>query len=277
MRNTMVAGVVAAAVGVAITGVGLSAQAMPDLQRDGQTERDFMVLAGRGAEIGVQVADGKDAGVVVEEVRPDSPAEKAGVKRADVFVSFDGERVRSVRQFTRLVQETPPGRSVKATVLRDGQQRDLEITPREGRGALTGSFVDRDRLPDMRAFGDRLPYLDMLPRGMPFDFDFPGLTSAPRLGVDVDPLSDQLAEYFGAKEGVLVRSVTDGSAASRAGLKAGDVITSVDGQPVRSREDLVRAVRDARTDELTIGIVRDRKQSSVTAKIVAGRERRRPA
>src|SRR6476660_7742020 len=99
MRNTMVAGVVAAAVGVAITGVGLSAQAMPDLQRDGQTERDFMVLAGRGAEIGVQVADGKDAGVVVEEVRPDSPAEKAGVKRADVIVEFDGEHVRSARQF----------------------------------------------------------------------------------------------------------------------------------------------------------------------------------
>jgi serine protease Do len=275
MRNTVIAGVVAAAV-VAILGIGAAAQAPLDAQRDGQA-RDFMVLAGRGAEIGVQVTDGKETGVVVEEVRPDSPAEKAGVKRSDVFVTFDGERVRSVRQFTRLVQETPPGRSVKATVLRDGQQRDLEITPREGHGALSGSFVYRDRLPDMRAFGDRFPYLDMLPRGMPFDFDLPGLMSAPRLGVDVDPLSDQLAEYFGAKEGVLVRSVTDGSAASRAGLKAGDVITSVDGQLVRSREDLVRAVHDARSDELTIGIVRDRKESSVTVKIVAGRERRRPA
>lgn len=276
MKNRVVAGVVAALVGVAILGVRAAAQVPPDAQRDGQG-RDFMVLAGRGAEIGVQVTDGKEAGVVVEEVRPDSPAEKAGVKRADVFVTFDGERVRSVRQFTRLVQETPPGRSVKATVLRDGQQRNLEITPREGHGALSGSFVHRDRLPDLRAFGDRLPYFDMLPRGMPFDFDRPGVTSAPRLGVEVDPLSDQLAEYFGAKEGVLVRSVRDGSAASRAGLKAGDVITSVDGQPVRSREDLVRALRDARTDELTITIVRDRKESRVTAKIVAGRERRRPA
>ena len=276
MKNSVIAGIVAAVVGVVALGVRIAAQAPPDAQRDGQA-RDFMVLAGRGAEIGVQVTDGKETGVVVEEVRPDSPAEKAGVKRADVFVTFDGERVRSVRQFTRLVQETPPGRSVKATVLRDGQQRDLEITPREGRGALNGSFVFGDRLPDMRAFGDHLPYLDMLPRGMPFDFDLPGLMSAPRLGVDVDPLSDQLAGYFGVKEGVLVRSVTDGSAASRAGLKAGDVITSVDGQPVRSREDLVRAVRDARSDELTIGIVRDRRESSVTAKIVAGRERRRPA
>jgi len=276
MTNRVFAGVAAAAV-VALCSLQAAAQAPPEAQRDGQTTPGFMVLAGRGAEIGVQVADRKDGGVVIEEVRPDSPAEKAGVKRADVIVTFDGERVRSVRQFTRLVQETPPGRTVKATVLRDGQQRDLEITPREGRGAINGSSVFRDRLPDMRAFGDRLPYLDMLPRGMPFDFDLPGLMSAPRLGVDVDPLSDQLAEYFGAKEGLLVRSVTDGSAASRAGLKAGDVITSVAGQPVRSREDLVRALRDAKSEELTIGIVRDRKESSVTARIVAGRERRRPA
>ena len=274
MTNRVVAGVAAAVVVVA-SGLHAVAQAPPDAPRDGQTAPGFMVLAGRGAEIGVQVIDRNDGGVVIEEVRPDSPAEKAGVKRSDGIVTFDGERVRSVRQFTRLVQETPPGRTVKATVLRDGQQRDLEITPREGRGALNGSFVFRDRLPDMRAFGDRLPYFDMLPRGMPFDFDLPGLMSAPRLGVDVDPLSDQLDEYFGAKQGVLVRSVTEGSAASRAGLKAGAVSTSADGQPVRSREDLVRALRDAKSEELTIGIVRDRKESSVT--IIAGRERRRPA
>ena len=90
-------------------------------------------------------------------MHPYSPAETAGVKRSDVIVNSDGERVRSLRQFTRLVQETPPGRTVKATVVRDGQQRDLEITRREGRGALNGRFVFRDRLPDMRAFGDRLP------------------------------------------------------------------------------------------------------------------------
>src|SRR5689334_25424425 len=77
--------------------------------------QDLMVLAGRGAEIGVQVTDGKDGGVLVEEVQPESPAEKAGLKRSDVLVEFDGERVRSTRQFGRLVQETPPGRTVKAT------------------------------------------------------------------------------------------------------------------------------------------------------------------
>src|SRR5689334_5940085 len=140
MTNRVVAGV-GVTVTVAAIGLHAAAQAAPDAQRDGQTTPGFMVLAGRGAEIGVQVIDRKDGGVVIEEVRPDSPAERAGVKRSDVIVTFDGERVRSVRQFTRLVQETPPGRTVKATLLRDGQQRDVEITPREGRGALDGSFV----------------------------------------------------------------------------------------------------------------------------------------
>jgi len=269
MKTTVLASVVVVAAIAAPFAARAVAQAPPEPERP----RDFMVLAGRGAEIGVQVVEGKDSGVLVEEVRPDSPAEKAGVKRSDVFVTFDGERVRSVRQFTRLVQETPPGRTVKATVLRDGQQRDLQITPREGRGALSGSYVDGDwfrgRLPDIGTLRDRMPDFDAL-RGLPFAFDYDA-SAGRRLGVDVDPLSNQLAQYFGAKDGVLVRSVTDGSAASRAGLKAGDVITAVDGRPVRSREDLVRALRDSRDDELTIAIVRDRKETSVKAKIEAPR------
>lgn len=225
--------------------------------------RDFMVLAGRGSEIGVQVADDKTEGVVVEEVGPDSPAEKAGLKKGDTIVEFDGERVRSTRQFGRLVQETPPGRTVKATVVRDGKRRNLEITPREGRGALSERFmIDGDllrhQMPDLDALRGQLPH-------GPFNFDLPGALSGRRLGVTVDPLTDQLADYFGIKAGVLVTSVADGSAASRAGLRAGDVITSIDGQSVRSADDLIRAIRDAKTDEVTIEIVRDRKSSTVKA------------
>ena len=270
MRTSVVAGIAAAAAIAGASGAGAAAQPPIEPQRAAQEARDFMVLAGRGAEIGVEVAEGKDAGVVVEVVRPDSPAEKAGVKKADVIVTFDGERVRGVRHFARLVQETPPGRTVKATVLRDGQQTDLQITPREGRGVLRGTYIDGDHFrdglpPDLDMLRDRLP--EVWRSGLPFTFDFQGVTSGRRLGIDVDPLTEQLAQYFGAKEGVLVRSVTDGSAASRAGLKAGDVITSVDGQPVRSREDLVRALRDAKEDQLTIGIVRDKKESTVQAKL----------
>jgi len=259
MKSIVCAGVVAAAL---LVPLGLPARA-----QDGQPPdrfggpRDLMVLAGRGAEIGVHVTDAKEAGVEVQEVRSDSPAEKAGLQRADRIVEFDGERVRGTRQFSRLVQETPPGRTIKATIVRSGQRKEIEITPREGRGPITnGVFPDGfvGRMPDIEMFRNRMPFN--------FDFDLPGL-SGRRLGVDVDPLSDQLAQYFGVKEGVLVRSVTDGTPAARAGLKAGDVITSVDGQPTRSREDLVRAVRDAKDEELTIGIVREKKESTVKARL----------
>jgi len=93
-----------------------------------------------------------------------------------------------------------------------------------------------------------------------------------RLGVSVEELTSQLAGYFGAKDGVLVTSVADGSPASRAGLKAGDVITAINGQSVRSREDLLRGLREAPdSDEVTIGIVRDKKDSAVKAKLEAPR------
>jgi serine protease Do len=254
-----------------------SARVGPQLDRVEQGARDLMVLAGRGAEIGVQIAEGKDAGVVIEEVRPDSPAEKAGLKRADLIVEFDGEHVRSARQFGRLVQETPPGRTVKATIVRDGQKKEVQIAPQEGRGALSGGmmFDDgrlRERLGDLGRFGDRLP-----PFNFNFDFDLSGALSGRRLGVSVDELTDQLAQYFGAKDGVLVTAVTEGSAASRAGLKAGDVITSIDGQSVRSRDDLVRALRTAKDEEVSIAIVRDKKETSIKAKIEAPRRATRGA
>ena len=119
---------------------------------------------------------------------------------------------------------------------------------------------------------------ERLPRGsFDFNFNMPDILSGRRLGVTVDELSGQLAAYFGAKDGVLVASVADGSAASQAGLKAGDVIRSIDGQAVRSRDDVVRALRDAQRDDVTIGIVRDRKERSVTATIEAPSRRTRGA
>ena len=222
--------------------------------------RELTVLAGRGAGIGVRIADGSSGGVVIEEVDPDSPAEKAGLKRSDVIVEFDGERVRSARQFGRLVQETPPGRTVKATVTREGQRQDVQITPTEDRGSAM--IFDGDRIREQ--MGD---LAGRFRDNFNFDFDLDGRMSGGRLGVTVQELTNQLADYFGAKDGVLVTAVTDGSAAARAGLKAGDVITSINSRTVASRADLVRSLRDADGDEVTIGFVRDKKESSVKAKI----------
>jgi serine protease Do len=250
-------------------------------QRDNAPDRrarELAMLSGRGSALGVTVRDVRPAeaggdrttGVLIDEVRPGSPADKAGLARGDIVVEFDGERVRSARQFSRLVQETAPGRAVKAVMLRDGARRDIEITPagdadRRADLMIHGDIGDymRDLGRDLGRLGDRLP---------PFNFNFEMPLASRRLGVSVEELTSQLAGYFGVKDGVLVTSVADGSAASRAGLKAGDVITSINGQSVRSREDLLRGVREAPdSDEVTIGIVRDKKDSTVKAKIEAPR------
>ncbi|HZR25063.1 MAG TPA: PDZ domain-containing protein [Vicinamibacterales bacterium] len=257
---------------VTLAGVGVLAMVLaPSVfgqERPERRSRELTVLAGRGAEIGVYVRD-ESAGVTVDEVRSDSAAEKAGLRANDVIVEFDGEHVRSARQFSRLVQETAVGRTVKTTILRDKQKKEIEITiPENHRADL---FIDSDRFRDQ--LGDLGDRLGRLPFNFDFNFDFPEAASGRRLGVQVQEMGDQLSSYFGAKQGVLVTAVTEGSAASRAGLKAGDVITSINGTPVHSREDLTRELRNAKDDAVGIGIVRDKKESTVTATVEQPRRR----
>jgi serine protease Do len=89
----------------------------------------------------------------------------------------------------------------------------------------------------------------------------------------VQELTPQLASYFGADAGVLVESVSDDSPAARAGLRAGDVITTVNGNPVRTRVDLMRELAN-QAGTVTIGIVRDKKSSTVSATLEQLRPRR---
>jgi serine protease Do len=274
MKVVNIVSVVVTLAGVAALGIVWAPSKAPVALAQGRPSephgRALAVLAGRGGQLGVRISDMPDGGVRVEEVEPDSAAAKAGLKAGDVVTSFDGERVRSARQFARLVQETAPGRTVTAAITRNDRKQDVQITMTEGRDAAATwndeHFFDR--------FAERLPDLDFgnLPYDFHFDYKLPPMESTGRLGVTVNSLTGQLAEYFGAKEGALVTSVTDGSAASRAGLKAGDVITSVNGSHVASREDLFRALRDSSDDDMTLGIVRDRKETTVHVKV----EPRRP-
>ena len=279
-----------------VTAAGLGAALTPAARAQvrvarAQAPRALEVLTG-GTRIGVSVrdveeSDGKGAkpstGIVVEEVSADSPAEKAGVRKADVFVEFDGERVRSVRQFTRLVQETPAGRTVQAAVLRDGQRTTLSITPRDG-GASFSFDGGGDLAEWARDFSYRVapravpptPPSPPTPPNPPSVFRFDDLLGrASRLGISVDSISGQLAEYFGTKDGVLVTSVTDDSAAAKAGLKAGDVITSVNGSAVSDPADVRRRVQSLdEGDEFTLSVMRDRKPITVKGKIERVERRR---
>ena len=274
IRYWSFAGLLCAGLAVAAS---TSAAQGPTVRRDGNAQGEVRVFDGHGSRLGVRVRDldstdtGAPAGgVKVESVEDGSPAGRAGMKAGDVIVEYDGERVRSSRQFARLVRETAEGRQVPLAVLRDGKRETFNATP-EAQGMAWDFEIDTDRihrevergLEGFRAF--RMPPAD----GFAFD-DLPGpmMMGRGRLGITVDSLTDQLAQYFGAPDGgALVTTVRKDSAAEKAGLKAGDVITSVNGERVRDAGDVTRSIGRIDEGTVTLDYLRDKKPGTATATI----------
>jgi serine protease Do len=201
--------------------------------------------------------------VVVEQVSDESAAQQAGFQAGDIVLEFDGERVRSVQQFTRLVRETPAGRPVAAVVMRDGQKSTLTVQPRDG--STDFSNLLRYDFPS-RVVTPKPPVPPRVPAPAPAPFAY-SFRSGTTIGVTVSDMSDQLAEYFGARDGALVTSVVDDSPAAKAGLKAGDVITAINGQEVKVPGDVRRATQRLASDaEFTIDVLRDKKKLTLKGK-----------
>ena len=228
-----------------------------------QDRNDVRVFGVDGAQLGIRVSDSAN-GVRVDDVNAGSPAEKAGIREGDVVVEFDGERVRSAMQLTRLVRETPEGRPVAVAVMRDGKRQTLQATPEAGRSFPFGG--------DMREWerGLRdLPQFRVMPPLYRYDNQPPRFEVRPesrgRLGITVQSLTPDLEEYFGAKNGgALVSSVAPDSAGAKAGIKAGDVITSINGSQVSDSDDLRRGL-DGLTGEITVVLLRDKKEVTLKA------------
>lgn len=270
---------------VTVTVTKQAGQSPKIVTRSFQTEPMIAALGG-GPRLGVQIRDlGKEDlakfklsalhGVVVEEVMEGSAAEKAGVKAGDVVVQFDGENVRSAAQLTRLVRETVAGRTVNMGVVRDGKRMDLEVAPAPG-----STFMWDERAP---VPGQPMPPRGTLrwkqgapmlaPEGDVLQFFGEGGTGdlvfrlgRGRLGVNVQELTPELAAYFGVKDGLLVNSVQADTPAAKAGIKAGDVIGSVNGKAVVTASELIKELAD-KEGEVTIGVTRDKKALSLKATI----------
>jgi S1-C subfamily serine protease len=219
---------------------------------------DVMLLAGRGALLGLTVRDvgnpERQIGVLVEDVVAGGAADKAGIKRGDAITAFEGEAIRSARQFAGLVDQAAAGRAVRLSYVRGAERNDVTMTPAHAE-RLPEADIDPEHIRER--LREAMPTVDT-------EIDVPGTRA--RLGVTIQAMTPQLAGYFGAKAGMLVSSVSADSPASRAGLKAGDVIVSVDGHSVATRNDLVRFLSEAKDrQEVSIAILRERRASSVKA------------
>lgn len=227
-----------------------------------------VVLTDIDSEKAKELKLASENGVLVKIVSEDSPAAKAGLMKDDVIVEFAGEKVRSAAQLSRLVRETPSGRSASLVVNRAGKTQTLTAkleTQHAGPMPMAGATLPPEDF--------TIPVPPMPPgAGRKFNVFIP---RGARLGISGDDLTPQLAEFFGVKQGkgVLVREVIVGTAAEKAGLKAGDVIVAVDGQEVESVGKLRRALAEGKTEaekrKATINIVRDKREQTLTVELDA--------
>jgi membrane-associated protease RseP (regulator of RpoE activity) len=197
-------------------------------------------------------------GVAVISVIADSPAERAGLKKDDVIIRFDGEPVTNLRKLNRLIGEAEPDHTAKLTVSRGGSEQEIPVKLGKHNNRLLGAT------PSLRSFQWQWPNDLTKQFGNQGNLVF-ALGASRRIGVTTTQLTRQLGEYFGVGDGhgLLVTSVNENGPASKAGLKAGDVITEVDGAKVERATDLSRAINRKKDGEVTLTIIRHKSARTI--------------
>jgi serine protease Do len=163
---------------------------------------------------------GTREGVFVDSVQPGGPSEKAGIEAGDVIVSINSKPVKEGNQLVDMVTATPVGNSLNIGVMRDGKRHDMKVVVAD----LAQVFPER--------YGSGRE---------------PGRTAEDTstnvsFGMRIKDLTEQMYSSMNLKQkGVQVVSVEPGSFADDIGLAQGDVIVSVNRQPVSTSEELKRA------------------------------------
>ena len=215
----------------------------------------------------------EERGAEITSVDDGSPAARAGIKEGDVVLEYDGTAVQGIEQLTRLVHETPVGRQVRISVWRNGAAQTLTANI-EARKSLQSPAMPRSL--GVHRDGDFLVFPDF--GGGQSSFVMPPIeiprfqmtSQNPVLGIEGESLTSQqqLAEFFGVKDGVLVKSVVKNSAAEKAGIKAGDVVVKLDDSSVATPQDITRALRALGSRKtFTLTVVRNKKEIPLTVTI----------
>jgi len=186
-------------------------------------------------------------GVLVTNVTEGEAAEKAGIKKYDVIQYFNDTRMRRPDDLIEIVRENKPGTQAKIKLVRDGKDKELTVTLGELK-FKSHSFKWKDK--DGKKF--------VFASGRAF------------LGVHLQNLDKDLAEYFGVKEneGVLILKVSEDTPAEKAGLKAGDVIVKFNDKNISSSGDVTKILADLKKgDKADIQIIRHKNKKTVKAEL----------
>ena len=246
---------------MACLAAGLSAPALWSQPALGRLPQDLVQIGG-SSYLGIGVADitaerakalglKEERGAEVTTVAVDGPASKAGIKQGDVVLEYDGTAVEGIAQLTRLVRETPVGRQVTISVWQSGAAQTLTVSIAARKGTV-------------------IPYPGTPPFFPSPEIEIPAFEmtlQSPVLGIEGESLrgQEQLAEFFGVKEGVLVKLVRKNSLAEKAGIKAGDVVVKVGDSTVATPREITRALRWlASRQTFTVVVVRNKQEMSLS-------------
>jgi serine protease Do len=189
------------------------------------------------------------------DVTKGSAAEKAGLKKGDIITRINESKIETPQSLTEVIGKLKPEEKIRVGYLRDGKAAELTATL--GQRAATFSFNGRE--PMIVPFDRESFELEGL-GGRNFNFNWND--NQPKLGIKAQDTEDG--------KGVKVLEVDEESAAAKAGIKEGDIITSFDGKAINSVNELVdgnRAVREAKKISLPVEYLRDGKTQKAEIRV----------
>jgi serine protease Do len=188
--------------------INMAKQLLPQL-REGKVRRSWLGVMVQNVtpELKSKLGLGTDEGALVSDVVSGGPAEKAGIKRGDVILQFDGQVIRSSRDLPFIVASTPIGKKVGVDVMRENQRIHLQVKTEELKEETEAA---------------------------------PPSKTPPHLGIEVQDITPEMAKNYDLSRtsGVIVVRVENGSPAEEAGMAAGDIIVEIDKKPVGDIEAL---------------------------------------
>ncbi len=195
--------------------VNMAKEIVTQLRQDGKVTRGYLgvVVQPLSEELAQSFGLERPHGALVSEVVKDSPAERAGIKRGDVILRFDGQAIDERNDLPKIVATTKVGKSAKVVVFRDGRERELQVEV----GKLG---EDSPALAEQGASGNRL-------------------------GLTVTSLTPELARRYELdpnSRGVLITAIAADGTAAAANLRPGDLVVEVDGHAVESVKAFEAAV-----------------------------------
>jgi serine protease Do len=210
----------------------------------------------------LHVKDGHGAEITILD--HDAPASKAGLKLHDVIVQMNGQTIENAEQVRAILRETPPGRKVQLVVSRDGAQQTYSVQMADRRK------VQEDAWEQLGTVGvTAAPGQGFMAGGgdVPSGFHMPFVSGSLHVGVMVEPLTAQMADFLGVSSGIMIKSVAHKSAADVAGLKSHDVILAIGGEQVVTSSDWERLLRSSEGKPVQVEILRDRMKQLVLLQV----------